>query len=233
MGLDAVAPPAAAVAARGGQSAAVELERDLAVGGLDTDRPGAAVAGDVAARVDEAGPCADEHAGDAVDGVALSDPAEVEAVARLELDVVAVHPDAASAGGGLAGGAVGVDLVERPVVACGAEGVVDGRVEQASGSLACLDGEPGDLDELGAGVEPAGAVERRELGVRAEARQQGFQPLELVLGLGEGLAALGARRCVQQELDLRSHCLERVLLHHDVLVIVSGGSVTTRTGGAE
>ena len=81
-----------------------------------------------------------------------------------------VHPDAATAGGGLAGGAVGVDLVERPVVAGSAESVVDRRVEQAAGALARLDGEPCDLGELGAGVEPARAVERRELGVRAEAR---------------------------------------------------------------
>ena len=125
----------------------------------------------------------------AVDGVALGDAAEVEAEARLELDPARRRsgPRRRSARGA-AGGAVRADLVEGAVVAGGDERVVDGRVEQAAGPLARLDGEPGDLDEVGAGVERAGAVERRELGVRAEAREQRLQPLELALGPVEGHA---------------------------------------------
>ncbi len=83
-----------------------------------------------------------------------------------------------------------------------------------------------------AGVDGARAVERGELGVGAEARQQGFQPLELLLGCANAtsLSALGSD--VQQQLDLGAHRVKRAADHHDVLVIVSGGRVTTRTEGA-
>ena len=37
---------------------------------------------------------------------------------------------------------------------------------------------------------------------------------------------------VDEKLDLGAHGAERAALHHDVLVIVSGGSVTTRTCAA-
>ena len=107
-----------------------------------------------------------------------------------------------------------------------------GRVEAPACPFSRLDGEARHRDEVLAGVQRAGAVERRELGVGAEAGEQRFQPLELTLGPGEGDLALGARLGVQQELDLRAHRGERAPLHHDVLVIVSGGSVTTRTDGA-
>ena len=88
--LAAAAAPAAPVAARGGERAAGELERERAVGGLDADRPAAAADGDVAAGVDEARAGEREQLGRAVGRVALADPAEVEADARLELDAGAV-----------------------------------------------------------------------------------------------------------------------------------------------
>ena len=83
----AVAAPAAPVATRGRDRAPVELEREL-VG--DADGPGAAADGEVAAGVDEARAAAASMLGDAVDGVALADAAEVEVRARLELDRRAV-----------------------------------------------------------------------------------------------------------------------------------------------
>ncbi len=59
-----------------------------------------------------------------------------------------------------------------------------------------------------------------------------LEPLELrCLGTVEralgALAGLG----VEQELDVGAHRLERAPQHHDVLVTVSGGRVTTRTAG--
>ena len=59
-----------------------------------------------------------------------------------------------------------------------------------------------------------------------------LQPLELPLGPVEGGIALGARFGVQEQFDLGAHGMEGAALHHEVLVIVSGGRVTTRTEGA-
>ena len=50
--------------------------------------------------------------------------------------------------------------------------------------------------------------------------------------------ALGGRECltrpvtVDEELDVRAHRPEAPRLHHEVLVMVSGGRLTTRTEGA-
>ncbi len=106
------------------------------------------------------------------------------------------------------------------------------RIEAAAGTLARLDRKPRHGDEVLPRVQHARAVERRELGVGAEARQQLLEPLELPLGPGEGNLALGARLGVQEELHLSTHRGEEPPLHHEVLVIVSGGRVTTRTDGA-
>ena len=75
--LRAAAPPAPAVAARGRERAAGELERELR--SVDRDGPQAPAAdGEVAAGVDEAGAGRGEDRDRPVDGVALRDPAEVE-----------------------------------------------------------------------------------------------------------------------------------------------------------
>ena len=81
-------------------------------------------------------------------------------------------------------------------------------------------------------ASPAVAVEPRQLGVVAEARHHLLEPLELRLGPVErAFCALAGLR-VEQELDVGAHRLERPPQHHDVLVIVSGGRLTTRTAGA-
>ena len=92
--LAAGAAPAPPVAAGRRERAVGELERD---GAVDADRPGAAAHGDVAAGVDEARAGEREQLGRAVGGVALADPAEVEADAGLELDAGAAHAHAAAA----------------------------------------------------------------------------------------------------------------------------------------
>src|SRR5581483_10516430 len=80
-------PPAAAVAARGGEGAAVrELEGDRIAGRRDGDRPGTAARSDVAARVDEAWAGRGENLGRPLGGVALADAAEVDARAAAEGD---------------------------------------------------------------------------------------------------------------------------------------------------
>ena len=53
--------------------------------------------------------------------------------------------------------------------------------------------------------------------------------MELALGGGECFVGSGR---VDEQLDLRAHRLEAPRLHHDVLVDVTGGRLTTRTGGA-
>ena len=72
------------------------------------------------------------------------------------------------------------------------------------------------------------AVELRELGVGAEAGEQRLEPVELGRGRFERLAGVVG---VDEQLDVRAHRAERPPLHHEVLVIVSGGSITTRTPG--
>ena len=207
----AVPEPAAAVAAGGGDPASRQLERDL-VG--DADGPRAAADGEIAAGVDEAGADDGEELGDAVDGVALADPAEVEAGAGLQLDRRARRRERAppQRGGGSPAdrGRVRSHGVERAVVARGHDGVVDGRVEPAAGRLAGLERELDDPHEVGArGGDPAVAVEARELGVVTEARHHLLEPLELRLRPVErafgALAGLG----VEQQLDVGAHRPER------------------------
>ena len=146
----AVAEPAAAVAPGGGDAASRELERDL-VG--DADGPGAAADGEIAAGVDEAGPDDREELGDAVDCVALADPAEIEADAGLELDR---RPRRSGRGrrsgprGDRVVDRVRRDGVERAVVAGRDDGVVHGRVEASAGRLAGLERELDDPHEIGA-----------------------------------------------------------------------------------
>ena len=71
-------------------------------------------------------------------------------------------------------------------------------------------------------------VEVRELRALAEAREDVLEAVELPLGRIE--LPLGAVR-IDEELDLGAHRVEAPLLHHDVLVIVSGGRLTIRTAG--
>ena len=181
------------------------------------------------------GPARASTSGDAVDGVALRDPAEIEAGAGPELDRPPGDENAAAAGRGGARGArrVQPDVAERAVVAGGHDRVVDGGVEPAAGALSCRNREGDDVDEVGSGVlDPSLAVELRQLRVVPEAREQLLEALELPLGPVErqfgSIAGLG----VEEELHIRSHRSEGSALHHEVRVIVSGGRFTTRTAGA-
>ncbi len=102
---------------------------------------------------------------------------------------------------------------------------MDGRVETAIGALACGEGELGELEELRPDVEGARRVEPRELRSGEEAREEALEPPELLLSPRERGVAVR----VEQELHLRPHRPERAVKHQDVLVVVRGGSVTTRT----
>ena len=180
-----------------------------------------------------AGPAAPRDRGRAVDGVALGDAAEVEPEAGLELDPAAVDPDVAATAPGRRRRA----RPRPPRRRCGRS--------PADTTASCTVGSkrPPVRSRASAASlvtarrsSPASmrpdAVERRELRVGAEAGEEGFQPLELVLGSRAGELALGARVDVEEQLDLGAHRGERAPHHHDVLVIVSGGRVTTRTEGA-
>ena len=86
-----------------------------------------------------------------------------------------------------------------------------------------------ELGELRADAESSFPIQPREFRVGAEARQERLQPTELVLAFFQEVRV----RCrFEDELDLRSHRSERMANHQDVLVVVSGGSVTMRTAGA-
>ena len=109
-----------------------------------------------------------------------------------------------------------------------------GGIEEAAG---CARGprararRPGTRSGL-ASIEPAVAIEPRELGVVAEARHHLLEPLELRLGRVERASARSLGSRVEEQLDVRAHRRERAAQYHDVLVIVSGGRLTTRTAGA-
>ena len=106
---------------------------------------------------------------------------------------------------------------------------MDGRVEAAGGALAGGHGELGELEQFGPDAQLAGTVQPGELRVGLEAREQRLQPPELVLRLEERRVVAV---CFEQELDLGAHGPEVVAEHQEVRVVVSGGSVTTRTAGA-
>ncbi len=140
---------------------------------------------------------------------------------------VTVTPPPHAAGAGF--GPVGRDLVERAVVAGRDDGVVDGRIEPTAGELARGEREAGQGDELRAGVCRAGLVEPAQLRLGQEARQDRLQPVELGLGRVERAGGVCG---VDEQLDVGAHRPEGAPLHHDVLVTVSGGRLTTRTAGA-
>ena len=83
---------------------------------------------------------------------------------------------------------------------------------------------PGDASIVAITIQP------RQLRVAAKTGEQLFEQVEFGLGFDEcGVFT----RSVEEEFDLRSHRAKRPALHYDVLVMVSGGSVTTRTEGAD
>ena len=106
---------------------------------------------------------------------------------------------------------------------------MDRGVEAAVRLLPRLERERDDLPQLGPGLERARLVQARELRLRAEAGEDRLEPVELVLGGGERVSR---RCCVHEELDVGAHRSEPPGLHHDVLVTVRGGRLTTRTEGA-
>ena len=175
-----VAAPAPTVAARRRQAAPRELERDL-VG--HADRPRAAADGDISPGVDEARADDGEPLGDAVGGVALADPAEIEADARLQLDRRPVTRTAPPQRAGASlGPRVASELWRRtcgrsppPTTASWTVGSkrppVASRAASASSTTRTRSGL--------ASVDPAVPVEPGELAVVTEARHQLLEALEL------------------------------------------------------
>jgi len=194
---------------------------------LDPDRPRAAADRDVAACVHKAGAGEREQLGSPLGGIALADAAEVEVHARVEIDAARPQPDASRRRRRRSRFPLRRQLFEAAVVPGRDERVVHGGVEAAARTFACLEREPDDADEIRPGLDPAVAVQPRELRVVAEARQERFEPVELELRSVE--RAVCAVR-IDEELDLRAHRVERAPVDHEVLVIVNGGSVTILTG---
>ena len=106
---------------------------------------------------------------------------------------------------------------------------MDRGVEATVRPFARLECQRDDLQQLGAGLEGAGLVQAGELRLGAEAGEDRLQPVELVLGCGKLPVRLGR---VHEHLDVRAHGSKAPGLHHDVLVTVRGGRLTTRTDGA-
>ena len=124
------------------------------------------------------------------------------------------------------------DLLERPVVAGCDERVVDRRVEPSFGPRPRVEREVDHGEQVVAGLEASCAVERRKLGFGTKAREQRLDPLELALGGFERRLGRGPGFGGEEEGDIGAHRAEAAALDHEVLVIVTGGRVTTRTEGA-
>ena len=126
----------------------------------------------------------------------------------------------------------GRDELERAVVPRFDEGVVDGRIESATGGATGFDGRLGELEQVGSDRRVPGRVELRQLRPRQEARERRLEACELGLGLGETALCDLIARPLEQALDVRAHGAKGVPQHgHDVLVEATGGRVTTRTAG--
>ena len=228
MGGPSVDGPAPPVAAGGRERTTLEQEGDRPVCRLHPYRPRTAANSDVATGVHEARAALGQKLDRAVGGIALGDPSEVEADPGGERDPRADHVDFASARRAAVQDRAPVrQAFEGPVVPGGDDGVVHGRVEEPTRGLARLDRRGHDLDERGRAHDPAVAVESRELGVGAKPGHRLLESLELHLDLVPAIAGAA----LDEELDLGSHRVEDVRVHHDVRVTVTGGSVTTRTAG--
>ena len=108
---------------------------------------------------------------------------------------------------------------------------MDAGIEPAGRSLAGGERERDHVREVGGDFERARTVQLRQLGVGAEARHDLLEAFELGLDRVEGLGHATVRGANEQ-LDVRPHRAEGVRFDHDVLVITSGGNVTTRGAGA-
>ena len=106
---------------------------------------------------------------------------------------------------------------------------MDSGVESAGRQFARAQCEPRHLKEIRGRVDRAVAVQRCELGILAEAREHRLQSVELRFCFAEQIVGVARG---DEELDVRAHPPEGALLHQEVLVTVSGGSVTMRTDGA-
>jgi len=123
-------------------------------------------------------------------------------------------------------------LRERAVVACGDERVVHGGVEAPAGSLAGGEGERDHFEQLRPDDHPSALVQPRELGVGIEAREQALEPEQVGLGSRERAERLAAGLRIENQLDPGAHRVEAPPQHQELRVVATGGSVTTRTGGA-
>ena len=177
------------------------------------------------------GPGKGEQLRDTFGREAFADPAEVEAVAGLELDPAAVDGDARRRTAADVTGVrrVRFDLVERAVVAGGDERVVDGRIETTTGPLARGERELRRLRRA-----PARRRSRRRgSGARARSRRGSATSIcsSRSNSASAATSALVGRR--RRRPAARSWCPSRgtTPVHHEVLVTTSGGRLTTRTEG--
>src|SRR5436190_5061619 len=233
--LDAAAPPAAPIAAGRRDRGVCELERQRAVTDLDADGPCSSAGREVAARVHDAGAVRREEVGRAVDGVPLADSAEVEANGASEANAPrdGVDHDLASARGAGrgTGSRLALDLLERAIVSGGDERVVNRRVEKAARAFARIERELRHRKQIRPCLDLAFAVQRGELRFGPETRERAFDARELGADGVERRARVETAGPVEQQFDFGPHRPELAVVDHEVLVIVSGGSVTTRTAG--
>lgn len=124
-----------------------------------------------------------------------------EAVLQLDPPPRRVQADGAAATGacGHGGGRVAGEPLEAAVVACRDHRSVDGGVEASSAPLACGEREAHHLEELGACVEGARAVQRAQLRLRQEAREDPLEAVQLDLRRVESRGVLGP--ALEQKLD--------------------------------
>ena len=230
--------PAPAVAPGRGEAAALERERDPSRRHVDAhgpDAPGRRARGrDVASEAHERGPVGIEPTAQPVGDPALRDAAEIELHAGIELDRGGRHVDAHTPAAASRRRPIGIVLgshrFEAAVVSRLHQRGQRRRVEAPSRALACGQRDLHELEQLGPCLHAAVAVEARQLRVGAEAREQQLQPEHLALGGDEGEADGWGFGSVDEQLAGRPDCLEAMSDHHDDRVIVSGGSVTMRTG---
>ena len=105
-------------------------------------------------------------------------------------------------------------------------------IEAPAGCLAGLERKRHDGAQVLTCLDPALAIEPRQLRVRAEPRQEQLEPVELCVDPAHSRAQRARARRIHQALDPRSHGGERVALHHELLVVVTGGAAVTDTDGA-
>ena len=174
-----------------------------------------------------------EPAAQPVGDPALRDAAEIELHAGIELDRGGRHVDAHTPAAGSRRRPIGIVLgshrFEAAVVSRLHQRGEHRRVEAPSRALACGQRDLHELEQLGPCLHAAVAVEARQLRVGRK-RESSSSSRSTSPRRRRGRGARLGFGSVDEQLAGRPDCLEAVSDHHDDRVIVSGGSVTMRTG---